>query len=252
MTKLGARRIHPVRTRGGNLKHRALRLESGNYAWGSEHTTRKTRIIGVVYNATNNELVRTNTLVKGCVVQIDAAPFRQWYEAHYGQAVVKKGRVRCSSVLLSVGLAAPYTARRTDRAAFVRLPHQPSPPTADLPDPLSPLPAHLSPAPHCPRAPRHARVTSHSRATRPQSKEALAAVTEEADKKSNHVKRTIAERQKEAKVDPLLESQFAAGRLYAVISSRPGQSGRADGYILEGKELEFYIRRLRAGKAKHA
>ncbi|BGP42129.1 ribosomal protein S8A [Rhodotorula kratochvilovae] len=176
MTKLGAKRIHPVRTRGGNTKHRALRLESGNYAWGSEHTTRKTRIIGVVYNATNNELVRTNTLVKGCVVQIDAAPFRQWYEAHYGQAVVKKGR----------------------------------------------------------------------------SKEALAAVTDEADKKSNHVKRTIAERQKEAKLDPLLESQFSAGRLYAVISSRPGQSGRADGYILEGKELEFYVRRLRAGKAKHA
>jgi len=42
----------------------------------------------------------------------------------------------------------------------------------------------------------------------------------------------------EAKIDPLLESQFAAGRLYAAISSRPGQSGRADGYILEGKELE--------------
>lgn len=94
MTKLGAKRIHTVRTRGGNTKHRALRLESGNYAWGSEHTTRKTRVIGVVYNATNNELVRTNTLVKGCIVQIDAAPFRQWYEAHYGTAVVKKGRVR--------------------------------------------------------------------------------------------------------------------------------------------------------------
>ena len=42
----------------------------------------------------------------------------------------------------------------------------------------------------------------------------------------------------DAKIDPLLESQFAAGRLYASISSRPGQSGRADGYILEGKELE--------------
>lgn len=42
----------------------------------------------------------------------------------------------------------------------------------------------------------------------------------------------------EAKIDPLLESQFGAGRLYAAISSRPGQSGRADGYILEGKELE--------------
>lgn len=42
----------------------------------------------------------------------------------------------------------------------------------------------------------------------------------------------------EAKIDPLLESQFAAGRLYASISSRPGQSGRGDGYVLEGKELE--------------
>jgi len=48
----------------------------------------------------------------------------------------------------------------------------------------------------------------------------------------------IAECYAEAKIDPLLESQFAAGRLYAAISSRPGQSGRADGYILEGKELE--------------
>ena len=42
----------------------------------------------------------------------------------------------------------------------------------------------------------------------------------------------------DANIDPLLESQFAAGRLYASISSRPGQSGRADGYILEGRELE--------------
>lgn len=67
---------------------------------------------------------------------------------------------------------------------------------------------------------------------------------EEAKKtQSAHVKRTIAERQKEAKIDPLLESQFQAGRLYASISSRPGQSGRADGYVLEGKELEFYLRR---------
>jgi small subunit ribosomal protein S8e len=42
----------------------------------------------------------------------------------------------------------------------------------------------------------------------------------------------------DAKIDNLLESQFSAGRLYATIASRPGQSGRADGYILEGKELE--------------
>lgn len=91
MTKLGAKRIHTVRTRGGNTKHRALRVESGNFAWGSEHATRKTRIIGVVYNASNNELVRTNTIVKSAIVQIDAAPFRQWYEKHYAVPVTKKG-----------------------------------------------------------------------------------------------------------------------------------------------------------------
>ncbi len=34
------------------------------------------------------------------------------------------------------------------------------------------------------------------------------------------------------------------GRVYAKISSRPGQSGRADGYLLEGKELEFYFKKL--------
>ena len=47
-TRIGAKRIHTVRVRGGNLKYRALRLESGNFAWASEHCTRKTRIIGVV------------------------------------------------------------------------------------------------------------------------------------------------------------------------------------------------------------
>jgi small subunit ribosomal protein S8e len=47
-TKLGTKRIHTVRVRGGNLKFRALRLDSGNFAWASESVTRKTRIIGVV------------------------------------------------------------------------------------------------------------------------------------------------------------------------------------------------------------
>lgn len=34
--KLGARRIHTVRTRGGNKKYRALRLDQGNFSWASE------------------------------------------------------------------------------------------------------------------------------------------------------------------------------------------------------------------------
>jgi len=176
-TKLGPKRVHTVRVRGGNLKYRALRLESGNFAWASEHVTKKTRLIGVVYNASNNELVRTNTLVKSAIIQIDAAPFRQWYEAHYGQPVTKKGKTAATTT--------------TEEA------------------------------------------------------------TEEV-KRSNHVQRVLDARKKDAKIDPLLEHQFASGRLYAVISSRPGQSGRADGYILEGKELEFYLRKLRAGKQKHA
>ncbi|KAF8893993.1 ribosomal protein S8e/ribosomal biogenesis NSA2 [Infundibulicybe gibba] len=175
-TKLGAKRIHTVRVRGGNLKHRALRLDGGNFAWGSEHVTRKTRIISVVYNASNNELVRTNTLVKSAIIQVDATPFRQWYETHYAQPVTKKGKSQA--------------------------------PAADA--------------------------------------------SAEPKKLSNHVQRNLDERKKDAKIDTLLESQFAAGRLYATISSRPGQSGRADGYILEGKELEFYLRKLRTGKQKHA
>ncbi|KAI0051839.1 ribosomal protein S8e [Auriscalpium vulgare] len=177
-TKLGVKRIHSVRVRGGNLKYRALRLESGNFAWASEHVTRKTRIIGVVYNSSNNELVRTNTLVKSAIIQIDATPFRQWYEAHYATPVTKKG------------VKAAATEEKKEG--------------------------------------------------------------EEEKKLSNHAQRKVTERKKDAKIDPLLESQFGAGRLYAVISSRPGQVGRADGYILEGKELEFYVRKLRTGKQKHA
>ncbi|KAI9289771.1 ribosomal protein S8e/ribosomal biogenesis NSA2 [Umbelopsis sp. AD052] len=164
-TKLGPKRVHEVRVRGGNKKYRALRLDAGNFAWGSENCTRKTRVLTVVYNASNNELVRTNTLVKGAVIQVDATPFRQWYESHYAKTLGKK-KVE----------------------------------------------------------------------------------TEEVEKKSNHVQRKVAARQTDAKVDALLEDQFAAGRLYAKISSRPGQSGRCDGYLLEGPELEFYVRKLKARK----
>ncbi|ORX39443.1 ribosomal protein S8e/ribosomal biogenesis NSA2 [Kockovaella imperatae] len=174
MTKLDSeKRIHEVRTRGGNTKYRALRLDSGNFAWGSEHVTRKTRLLQVRYNASNNELLRTQTLVKSCVVDVDATPFRQWYESHYAQPITKGGKTTT---------------------------------TEDASD----------------------------------------------KKQSNHVKRILDERKKDAKIDPLLEQQFRAGRLLAILTSRPGQSGRADGYILEGKELDFYNRKLQLRKSKHA
>lgn len=44
----------------------------------------------VVYNATNNELVRTKTLVKNSIIQIDATPFKQWYLQHYDVELGKK------------------------------------------------------------------------------------------------------------------------------------------------------------------
>lgn len=128
-------------------------------------------MLDVVYNASNNELVRTKTLVKGCIVQIDATPFRTWYENHYRTKIgAKKGAAG--------------------------------------------------------------------------KKEAAAATETEEKKMSDHLARKVAARQKDRKLDAALDEQFASGRLLACVASRPGQSGRADGYILEGPELDFYTKML--------
>merc|ERR1711966_278475 len=161
MTRIGEKRVHEVRTRGGNKKFRALRLDSGNFSWGTEVCTRKVRILDVTYNASNNELVRTKTLVKGAIVLVDAHPYKSWYESHYGVKIgVKKGQ---------------------------------------------------------------------------------AAAADEEDKKvSSHIERKLARRQKGRSLEDAIDHQMASGRLFAKITSRPGQSGRCDGAILEGPELAFY------------
>ncbi len=115
----------------------------------------------------NNELVRTNTLTKSAVIQIDAAPFRQWYEAHYGTSLGRKRQQKAGGE------------------------------------------------------------------------------AKEEKKLSKSVEQKHAERQKAGKIEAAVQRQFEAGRLYAVVASRPGQSGRADGYILEGEELAFYQRAIR-------
>ena len=61
---------------------------------------------------------------------------------------------------------------------------------------------------------------------------------------------TKALRAKGKKVDTALDDQISKGRLYACITSRPGQCGRADGYILEGSELAFYKKKLDVKKDK--
>ena len=113
-------------------------------------------------------------MVKGCVVQIDATPFRQWYEQHYAESLGKK-------------------KQREEESSS-------------------------------------------------------AAVAEEKKESSDRVARKIQSRKKDAAVEPTLADQFVTGRLYAVISSRPGQCGRADGYVLEGKELEFYLKKIKSKK----
>jgi len=177
MTKLSSNKtVRRVRVRGGNFKFRALRLDTGNFSWGSEAVTRKARILDVSYNASNNELVRTQTLVKNAIVHIDAAPFRQWYSQHYGLDIGKKKKAAVKKEEDGEG--------------------------------------------------------------------------EDEVKKSNHVVRKLEKRTAEHKLDPHLEEQFAGGRLYACLSSRPGQCGRADGYILEGRELDFYSKKIQKKKGK--
>lgn len=168
-TKLGQKRVRPVRCRGGNYKFRALRIDAGNFSWGSEAVTRKTRVLDVVYNATNNELVRTKTIVKNCIVTIDANPFRQWYLKHNDVELNKK------------------KLEETEKA-------------------------------------------------RAESKQ------------SRHVKAIVKHNAEGRIIDPKVAEQFNSGRLFAAISSRPGQSGRCDGYILEGRELEFYQKKMEKKK----
>uniref|UniRef100_A0A2I2YYX0 40S ribosomal protein S8 n=1 Tax=Gorilla gorilla gorilla TaxID=9595 RepID=A0A2I2YYX0_GORGO len=153
-TKTGPHHIHTVHVRGGNNKYGALRQDMGNFSWGSECCTRKTRITDVVYNASNSKLVRTKTLVKNCFVLTDSTPYHQWYESHCALPLgCKKGK-------------------------------------------------------------------------------------------------KYDEREKNAKISRLLGEQFQQGKLLACVASRLGQCGQAHGYVPEGKELEFYLRKIKARKGK--
>merc|ERR1719383_255988 len=149
---------HLVRCRGGMIKKRALRVDRGNFSWASENRALKTHILNVVYNASNNELVRTQTLVKNCIIQIDATPFKQYYMQQYGIVLGK-------------------------------------------------------------------------------------ATDEEKVSKAVEAKR--AKRALKASMEDRLRDQFKSGKLLACLSSRPGQCGRADGYILEGAELDFYSNKMK-------
>ena len=95
LSKMAPKKVVSIRCRGGNHKYRALSIDHGNYIWTSEHFGARTKIMDIVYNATNNELVRTKTVVKNAVVQVDATPFKKYYLEHYdvelGKKKVKEG-----------------------------------------------------------------------------------------------------------------------------------------------------------------
>lgn len=57
-------------------------------------------------------------------------------------------------------------------------------------------------------------------------------------------------RRKVLELDPKMRDLLVNNRLLARITSRPGQSGRADGQILEGEELDFYLKALNKKKGK--
>merc|ERR1711865_210026 len=156
--------FHKRRKTGGKLTpwRKKRKFELGrppSMTWPTESVTKRTRVLNVVYNASNNELLRTNTLVKGCIIEIDSTPSRQWYEQHYGVKIGKK---------------------KEDGES-----------TTDV-------------------------------------------------KKSAHVLRKLKARDAAHTLAREMEAQFIKGRLLAKVSSRPGQSGRCDGYIIEGVELKFY------------
>lgn len=86
--------------------------------------TRKTRIIDVVYNASNNELVRTKTLVKNCIVLVDSLPYRQWYEAHYTLPLGRKkgAKLVCWDRMYLIITLMYYCCRKISKAhALLRL-----------------------------------------------------------------------------------------------------------------------------------
>ena len=134
--------------------------------WVSEGVSRKWKIFEVLYNASNNELVRTQTLVKNCIVSVDPTPFKFYWYIHYNEVKVS------------------------------RLP--------EIKDPK---------------------------------------IKQKLDEKKNKLQKSHPKKDIFDKLNHFFEL-LNKGRLYACITSRPGQVGKADGYLLEGKELEFYLKKL--------
>jgi len=240
-TKLGEQKIHEVRVRGGHKKFRALKLDHGNMSWAGEAVTRKCRILTVVYNATSNEMVRTNTLVKGCIVQVDSTPFKQWYQKYYGVQLGKKVAepvaAKPGEQSVAKGAAKAATKTKEQPKAAAKDSGKAKAATKDAPKAAA-------------KGAKGAKPEAAKEAKPEPTKDAQKEEPKVPTKESDHVIRTRKARNKIRVLEPNLADQFNTGRLYAKVASRPGQTGRADGYILEGEELAFYLKKLTHKKKK--
>jgi len=275
-TKIGERRVHTVRTRGGNTKYRGLRLEAGNYSWASQGIARKTRVLTVAYNSTNNELVRTNTLVKGEIIQIDATPFRAWYEKHYGIYLGKRKAAKLGDTQAKKAktdgakkeVAKPKKDGKADPKKEAAKPKKDAKAEPKKDAKAEPKKEAVKAEPKkdavTKSAPKKAEKAEPKKAATPKdtkkdakgksepTKDAAAEgdKSKEKKKKKNLPASVILEKRLKERIplDGPLEEQFNTGRLYAQITTRPGQTGNVDGIILEGKELEFYLKKMQKKK----
>ena len=58
--------------------------------WVSECVSRKCKILEVLYIASNNRIVRTQTLVKNCIVLFDLTPFKYYWYIHYSEVKINR------------------------------------------------------------------------------------------------------------------------------------------------------------------
>jgi len=289
-TKLGERRVHTVRCRGGFLKYRAIKLDHGNYCWPGEAVTRKTRILGVVYNSTSNEMVRTNTLVKGSIVQIDATPFRNWYKRHYGIVVGKpktsqkrtakggkdskgkKVKVEAKTEKKETKETTEGAEKKAEGKKSTEKKTETKKPVEKKTETKKPV-EKKKPAEKKTEAKKEetGKKTAKKEETKKTEKMAVEGEKKKGkgkpkvEKKNKLPKKSDKDKKRKAGattrrkwrlrnknrvLEQALAEQFDKGRLFAKISSRPGQIGAADGYILEGEELAFYVKKMNLKKKK--
>jgi len=251
--------------------------------WPGEAATKRSRILNVVYNATSNELVRTNTLVKGAIVQIDATPFRQWYEQFYRVQLgkkkeeakdegdskkgikksekksekskvgdskkstepAKKGETKQTEIKTSEKKS-EKKAKEEKKAGKKSENKSEKKPTAAKEEKKEAGKKEEKKTGDSKADKRAAEKARKQR--RLKALEIKKAIDSGVRKPSKSLRRKLNHRNKIRVLEQAVKEQFNTGRILARISSRPGQSGRADGYILEGDELAFYQRKIEKKK----